>query len=142
MTMRRTARTCKPAWVALLGLLIAPPTVSAELYACPTIDRDVYTESPSQLECRLMPIQPPALVYERANYGTGVIAIPEGPWPAGPAEAQAEICGLYREWVRLGRKRYEGLVLYPPQGLTPAELNRLYNLDLLFSHRGRPHCRP
>ncbi len=130
-----------PTILFLLALFASLPSVArAEFYACPSIDGDVYTETPARSECRLMEIQPSNLMYERANTASGVLAGPEGPWPLGSAAAQAEICGLYREWAGLAKKRYEGLVLYPPHGLTPIELSRLNNLDHLFSHRGEPHC--
>lgn len=128
-------------YATLVILLIAiSQDASAEFFACPTIDGDTYTESPSRSDCRVLEIQPPALVYQPARYGTGVMAVPAGPWPSGPAEAQEEICKIYQEWAGLAMKRYEGLVIYPPHGLTPIELNRLNNLDLLFSHRGKPNC--
>lgn len=123
-----------------LLLLTAPKDSSAEIHACPSSEGDFYTETPQRTDCRLLEIQPPALVYERQNTGTGVTARGSGPWPQGSAEAQAEICRLYREWIILGRKRYAYAYDFPPPSLTPQELNRLNNLHLLFSHRGNPNC--
>ena len=124
----------------LLFLLLTPNESSAEVYACPNVDGDTYTESPQRSDCRLLDIQPPPLVYERTYTGKGVEARPSGPWPQGSAEAQTEICGLYREWIMLGRKRYANAYDVPPHGLTPLEIIRLNNLDLLFSYRGNPNC--
>jgi len=124
----------------LLLLLATPRESSAEIYACPNIDDETYTENPQRSDCRLLEIQPPALVYERQNTGSGVAVRASGPWPQGSTEAQVEICGLYREWATLSRKRYTDIYDFPPHGLTPQELNRLYNLDQLFSHRGEPNC--
>ena len=124
----------------LLFLLLTPNESSAEVYACHTVDGDTYTESPQRTDCRLLDIQPPALVYERTCTGKGVEARPNGPWPQGSAEAQAEICGLNREWIMLGRKRDANAYDFPPHGLTPLEITRLNNLDVLFSNRGNPNC--
>lgn len=128
--------------LSVLCFLTMPAASHAEFYACPTIDGDMYTESPSKPECRRLEVQPPALVYERKNIATGVLAGPESPWPVGTPEGQAEICGLFREWSGLARRRHAPgeLLIYPPEGLTLRELNRLTNLDLLFSHRGQPDC--
>lgn len=123
-----------------LFLLLIPNESSAEIYACPNVDGDTYTESPQRSDCRLLDIQPPALVYERTYTGMGVEARPSGPWPRGSAEAQAEICRLYREWVTLSRERYANVYDFLPHGLTPLEISRLNNLDLLFSYRGSPNC--
>ncbi|MDO8355283.1 MAG: hypothetical protein Q7U76_02690 [Nitrospirota bacterium] len=123
-----------------LLLLLTPNESSAEVYACPNVDGDTYTESPQRSDCRPLDIQPPPLVYERTYTGKGVEARPSGPWPQGSAEAQTEICGLYREWIMLGRKRYANAYDVPPHGLTPLEITRLNNLDLLFSYRGNPNC--
>lgn len=126
-------------YILLLLLLLATPRESsAEIHACPSSDGDFFTETPQRSDCRLLEIQPPSIVYERQNIGTGVTARGSGPWPQGSAEAQAEICGLYREWTALGRKRYA--YEFPPPSLTPLELNRLNNLDLLFSGRDSPNC--
>ena len=124
----------------LLIFLATPRESAAEIYACPNIDGETYTENPQRSDCHLLEIQPPALVYERQHAGAGVAARASGPWPQGSAEAQAEICGLYREWAALSTKRNVYFYEFPAHGLTPQELNRLYNLDLLFSHRGEPNC--
>ena len=128
--------------LSVLCVLSMPAAARGDFYACPTIDGDVYTESPAKPECRRLEVQPPALVYERKNVATGVLARPEGPWPEGTPEGQAEICGLFREWSHLARRRHAPgeLLIYPPEGLTIRELNRLTNLDLLFSRRGTPDC--
>jgi|CXWL01.1.fsa_nt_gi hypothetical protein len=127
-------------FLLFLLLLLTPNESSAEVYACPNVDGDTYTESPQRSDCRPLDIQPPPLVYERTYTGKGVEARPSGPWPQGSAEAQTEICGLYREWIMLGRKRYANAYDVPPHGLTPLEITRLNNLDLLFSYRGNPNC--
>lgn len=122
-----------------LGLLVIPQQSSAGMYACPSIDGDTYTETPSRPDCRMLEIQPPPIGYGRDS-GGGVTARPGGPWPQGSAETQTEICAVYQEWMSLGQKRYG----YPDSvyspSLTPQDLQRVQNLDLLFSHRARPNC--
>lgn len=128
-------------YAILLLLLLATPYDSlADVYTCPGIDGETYTKQPQKPDCRLSEIQPPALVYEQQLSGAGFTARGSGPWQQGSEEAQAKICGLYREWSNLGRKRYANAYDFPPHGLTPQELHRLHNLDLLFSHRGSPNC--
>ncbi len=126
--------------ILVLWLLVLPRPASAEFYFCPDIDGGTYTESPSRSDCRLLAVQPPPLVYERQNSGLGVTARAAGPWPQGSVEAMAEICAAYREWIMLDRRRYAYPYDVPPPSLTPQDVKRLNNLDVLFAHRGQPNC--
>jgi hypothetical protein len=124
----------------LLWLFVIPEQSAAGMYACTSIDGNTYTETPSRPDCRLLEIQPPPVTLGQDNSRGRFFARPSAPWPQGSAEAQAEICSAYRDWISLGEKRkaYPGNIYSP--SLTPQELNRVQNLDLLFSHRGRPNC--
>jgi hypothetical protein len=57
--------------ILLLWLLVLPQPSSAGIYACPSIDGDTYTETPSRSDCRLLEIQPPPLVFNLPNSGHG-----------------------------------------------------------------------
>jgi len=125
---------------SLFGLLlIASLSVdsAAAVYACSRTDGDAYTETPDGSNCRLLKIQPPPL--EFAGRLSGINTFTSGPWPSGSAEAQAEICTLFRKWIAFSRKANSYWTDSFPEGITPAELQRLRNLDLLFANRSRPH---
>jgi len=126
---------------ALLGLMLIaamPVGSAAAVYACSGAGGEVYTETPDGSNCHLLEIQPPPL--EFAGRLSGINTFTSGPWPSGSAEAQAEICTLFREWIALTGKANSYYWTDPfPEGITPAELQRLRNLDLLFANRSRPH---
>lgn len=126
---------------SLFGLMLIasmPVDSAAAVYACSGIGGDTFTETPDGSHCRLLEIQPPPL--EFAGRPSGINTFTSGPWPSGSAEAQAEICTLFREWIALTRKSNSYYWADPfPEGITPAELQRVRNLDLLFASRSRPH---
>ena len=125
---------------SLFGLmLIASMPVDSDgaVYACSGIGGDTFTETPDGSRCRLLEIQPPPL--EFAGRPSGINTFTSGPWPSGSAEAQREICMLLREWIALSRMANTYWTDSFPEGITPAELQRLRNLDLLFASRSRPH---